>query len=79
MSLDHYQSLVETMHLLSTPATGKGLTRGAVNSAWDDYNYWQGQDKKTLKRINALIVAAARAQAAPGSWLIPTYLLFEVS
>ena len=23
--------------------------------AWKDYNYWQGQDKKTLKRINALI------------------------
>lgn len=23
--------------------------------AWDDYLYWQNQDKKTLKRINALI------------------------
>ncbi len=23
--------------------------------AWDDYLYWQMQDKKTLKRINALI------------------------
>ncbi len=23
--------------------------------AWDDYLYWQGQDKKTLKRINKLI------------------------
>ncbi len=23
--------------------------------AWDDYVYWQGQDKKTLKRINQLI------------------------
>jgi toxin YoeB len=23
--------------------------------AWSDYLYWQGQDKKTLKRINALI------------------------
>ena len=23
--------------------------------AWDDYTYWQTQDKKTLKRINALI------------------------
>lgn len=23
--------------------------------AWDDYCYWQTQDKKTLKRINALI------------------------
>lgn len=25
------------------------------NEAWDDYLYWQNQDKKTLKRINALI------------------------
>jgi len=24
-------------------------------SAWDDYLYWQAQDKKTLRRINALI------------------------
>jgi len=23
--------------------------------AWDDYLYWQTQDKKTLKRINKLI------------------------
>jgi toxin YoeB len=23
--------------------------------AWDDYIYWQRQDKKTLKRINQLI------------------------
>ena len=23
--------------------------------AWEDYIYWQQQDKKTLKRINALI------------------------
>lgn len=23
--------------------------------AWDEYLYWQTQDKKTLKRINALI------------------------
>lgn len=23
--------------------------------AWEDYIYWQTQDKKTLKRINALI------------------------
>lgn len=24
-------------------------------SAWEEYTYWQMQDKKTLKRINALI------------------------
>ena len=23
--------------------------------AWEDYLHWQGQDKKTLKRINALL------------------------
>lgn len=23
--------------------------------AWDDYLYWQSQDKRTLKKINALI------------------------
>lgn len=23
--------------------------------AWDDYLYWKGQDKKTLKKINSLI------------------------
>jgi len=25
------------------------------DTAWDDYLYWQTQDKKTLKRINLLI------------------------
>ena len=25
------------------------------DDAWDDYIYWQKQDKKTLKRINLLI------------------------
>ena len=29
-------------------------------AAWGDYLYWQGQDKKTLKRINALINEAVR-------------------
>ena len=28
--------------------------------AWSDYIYWQSQDKKTLKRINALLTDAAR-------------------
>jgi toxin YoeB len=26
-----------------------------TSAAWSDYVYWQGQDKKTLKRINTLI------------------------
>jgi toxin YoeB len=28
--------------------------------AWDDYIFWQSQDKKTLKRINRLIGEALR-------------------
>jgi toxin YoeB len=35
-----------------------------VPDAWDAYLYWQRQDKKTLKRINALIEDAARAPFA---------------
>ena len=31
-----------------------------VSEAWEQYTYWQGQDRKTLKRINTLIEAAAR-------------------
>lgn len=26
-----------------------------TDEAWEDYLYWQSQDKKTLKRINLLI------------------------
>lgn len=29
--------------------------------AWNDYVYWQGRDRKTLKRINELIKDAQRA------------------
>lgn len=29
-------------------------------SAWDDYMWWQVQDRKTLKRINMLIKNIAR-------------------
>lgn len=28
--------------------------------AWDDYLYWQMQDKKTLKRINELVKSIER-------------------
>jgi toxin YoeB len=30
-------------------------------AAWDDYVWWQGQDRKTLKRINELIRDTQRA------------------
>ena len=31
-----------------------------TKEAWKDYVYWQGQDKKTLNRINKLISEAQR-------------------
>lgn len=31
-----------------------------TGEAWSDYLYWQGQDKKTLKRINKLIEEVLR-------------------
>lgn len=31
-----------------------------TTDAWEDYLYWQGQDKKTLKRINDLVKSAQR-------------------
>ncbi len=32
-----------------------------TDEAWQDYVYWQGQDKKTLKRINVLITDCKRS------------------
>ena len=32
-----------------------------TKEAWADYLYWQGQDKKTLRRINKLIMDARRS------------------
>ena len=31
-----------------------------TDEAWSDYVYWQGQDRKTLKRINLLINESLR-------------------
>lgn len=31
------------------------MTKAWDDFAWDDYLYWQTQDKKTLKRINQLL------------------------
>lgn len=31
-----------------------------AESAWEDYLFWQGSDKKTLDRINTLIKEACR-------------------
>lgn len=35
-----------------------------TQEAWDDYVYWQTQDRKTLKRINTLIADALRTPFA---------------
>lgn len=32
-----------------------------TDEAWNDYVYWQVQDKKTLKRINKLIIDTKRS------------------
>ncbi|MBK1646920.1 Txe/YoeB family addiction module toxin [Thiocapsa imhoffii] len=31
-----------------------------TGEAWSDYLYWQSQDRKTLKRLNALIADSLR-------------------
>ena len=37
-----------------------------ADRAWDDYLYWQTQDKKTLKRINELIKSIEREGLSEG-------------
>lgn len=32
-----------------------------TRESWSDYIYWQSQDKKTLKRINKLLVDSQRS------------------
>lgn len=32
-----------------------------TDEAWKDYLYWQGQDRKTLRRINRLILDIKRS------------------
>ncbi len=36
------------------------------DDAWNEYIYWQKQDKKTLKRINALIKSIEREGVMEG-------------
>lgn len=31
------------------------MIKSWTDLAWEDYTYWQGQDRKTLKRINQLL------------------------
>ena len=37
-----------------------------TDRAWEDYLYWQTQDRKTLKRINSLIADIKRDPDGPG-------------
>jgi toxin YoeB len=37
-----------------------------TDHAWDDYLYWQTQDRKTLKRINVLIADIKQDPDGPG-------------
>ncbi|MCK9170509.1 MAG: Txe/YoeB family addiction module toxin [Treponema sp.] len=37
-----------------------------ADDAWNDYLYWQSQDKKTLKRINLLVKDIDRNGALSG-------------
>ncbi|MCK9896314.1 Txe/YoeB family addiction module toxin [Frankia sp. AgB32] len=37
-----------------------------TDHAWDDYLYWQSQDRRTLKRINALIADIKRDPEGQG-------------
>lgn len=37
-----------------------------AEEGWEDYLYWQLQDKKTLKRINKLLHSIAREGALSG-------------
>jgi toxin YoeB len=37
-----------------------------TDKSWNDYLHWQTQDRKTLKRINALIADIKRNPDGPG-------------
>ena len=50
-----------------------------TGDGWEDYLYWQSQDKKTLRKINSLLASAQRSpyegegkpeplRGEPGKW-----------
>ncbi|CAG0912199.1 unnamed protein product, partial [Cyprideis torosa] len=62
MSLDHYNSLMETVYLLRSPANAEHLSRSiAQYKAGKVTRRELTQDKKTLKRINRLIKDVKRS------------------
>ena len=46
--------------------------------SWDEYLYWQQQDKKTLKKINALIKDIERNGNLEGIGIAYCFFLFYV-
>jgi toxin YoeB len=38
-----------------------------TDAAWDDYLYWQSQDKKTLRKINKLVQDIERNGVSSGT------------
>lgn len=42
-------------------AMENGRTLSWTIAAWNDYVYWQGQDKRTLRRINRLVQDVLRS------------------
>ena len=68
MSLEDYNSIMETAYLLRSPANAVRLreaiqaadTGKAIPHELEDYLYWQHTDKRTVKRINELLRDAMR-------------------
>ena len=46
---------------MNNAGEGKSRLLAWTDEAWKDYIYWQTQDKKTLKRINKLIIDCTRS------------------
>ena len=48
-----------------------------AENAWEEYLYWQGQDKKTLRKINSLLKTILRdlfdGDGKPGTRICPIY------
>lgn len=46
-----------------------------AENAWEEYLYWQGQDKKTLRKINSLLKTILRdlfdGDGKPGTRICP--------
>jgi toxin YoeB len=50
-----------------------------TDEAWDDYVYWQTQDKKTLKRINKLIKSSKNTPFGGNKWSTTYFVIFLIT